>query len=133
MRMLVASLFSILYLSEAAAMELAPTTTVSTVVSGIRTRIGFSFSLNPDCSVDGTIVVRVLQPPKNGKFESVDEIGNSNYEKKDQKFRCNIESRLVSKYFYTSDEGFSGKDRLMIETFFPNGNSRKRTFEVTVK
>ena len=114
-------------------MELSPTTTVPTVASGVRTRIGLSFSLNTDCSVDGAIIVRVLQPPKNGKFESIDEEGNSAYEATNQKFRCNVESRIVSKYFYTSDEGFSGKDRLVIETFFVNGNSRKRTFDITVK
>lgn len=133
MRALSISLVGLVCISQANAMELSPTTTISSVAMGVRTRIGFSYALNPDCSVEGPITVRILQSPKSGKFESLDEEGNSAYASTDQKFRCNLEKRAVSKYYYTSDDGFAGKDRLVIETFFPNGNSRKRTFEITVK
>ena len=133
MKIILSLVFSFFGVAAAAAMTLAPTTTVATVADGARTRIGFSFSLNQDCSVAGPIIVRVLQAPKNGNFESVDEEGFSSYEKSDQRFRCNTESRIVQKYFYTSNIGFTGKDQVVIETFFSNGNSRKRIFNITIK
>jgi hypothetical protein len=87
-----------------------------------------------DCSSSqGEIKSRVLEHPKNGVVETVTEKGFPSYPKNDQKYKCNETQSDVQAYYYKSREDFKGKDRFVVEVFFPNGTYRKRLFTIDVR
>ena len=126
-------------LSTAPANKVALTGVLSTpptnkvALSGERVRLGFSYGVNPDCSSQGEIKSRLLEHPKNGVVEMVTEKGFPSYPKNNQKYECNETKSDVQAYYYKSREDFKGKDRFVVEVFFPNGNYRKRLFNIDVR
>ena len=109
----------------------APTNKVA--LSGERVRVGFNYHLNADCSSQGEIKSRVLEHPKNGVVETVTEKGFTRYPKNDQKYKCNETQSDVQAYYYKSREDFKGKDRFVVEVFYPIGSYRKRLFTIDVR
>ena len=95
-------------------------------LSGERVRIGFSYGVNPDCSSKGEIKSRLLEHPKNGVVEMVTEKGFPSYAKDHPKYKCNEKQSDVQAYYYKSREDFKGKDRFVVEVFYPIGSYRKR-------
>ena len=89
--------------------------------------------MNPDCSSTGEIKSRVLEHPKNGVLEMVTEKGFPSYPKDSQKYKCNEKQSDVRAYYYKSREDFKGKDKLVIEVFYPSGSYRKRLFNIDVR
>jgi hypothetical protein len=96
-------------------------------------RIGFSYDLNPDCSSRGQIKSRLLEQPKNGVVEMVTEKGFTGYAKDDQKYKCNEKQSDLRAYYYKSREDFKGKDRFVVEVFYPNGGYRKQLYNIDVR
>jgi hypothetical protein len=126
---------TVLVLSTArvAAVEL-PTPPVSVVaLTGDRVKVGQSFLLNPDCSAGGQVKARLIDQPKNGAVEIVDEKGFINPGKDSPLSKCSDKSSDVTAYYYQSKDGFKGKDRFVIETFYGNGNYRKHIYNVDVR
>jgi hypothetical protein len=120
-------------LGHARAREL-PTLPVSAIVaSGERTRVGITFHLNPDCSSAGKIIARVIEDPNKGFVEVVTEKGFTEYAKDTQAYKCNERESEITAFYYRSMDGFKGKDRFTVELFYPNGNYRKRVFNVEVR
>jgi hypothetical protein len=124
---------SLATIAHASARELPTPTVFPIVVSGERTRVGITFHLNPDCTSAGKITVRLLEAPKNGTVEILTERTYADYEKTDPKFKCNEQLSEMPAFYYTSREGFKGRDRFSIEIFYPNANYRKRVFNVDVR
>jgi hypothetical protein len=111
-----------------------PTPPVSAIVaSGERTRVGITFQVNPDCSSGGKIITRLFQPPKNGKVEMLTERGFTDYAKDLQTHKCNERESEITAFYYTPQNDFKGSDQFTVEIFFPNGNYRKRVFNVGVR
>jgi hypothetical protein len=102
-------------------------------LSGERVRVGFSYELNADCSPRGEIKSRLLEQPKNGVVEIVTEKGFASYGKEDQRYKCNEKQSELPVYYYKSREDFKGKDRFVVEVFYPSGTYRKRLFNVDVR
>jgi hypothetical protein len=123
----------LLSVEHVAAAELPPQTISVIALSGERVRASITYGLNADCSSQGEIKARLIEPPKNGAAEIVNEKGFSNYGKDDQQYKCNEKPSDVVAYYYKSKDGFKGKDRFVIEWFSPNGNYRKRIFNVDVR
>ena len=110
-----------------------PTPPVSAIVpGGERTRVGITYHLNPDCSSGGKITTRLFQAPKNGKVEMLTERGFTEYAKDVHAYKCNERETEVTAFYYTSQDDFKGRDQFTVEIFFPNGNYRKRIFNVDV-
>ena len=103
------------------------------VLSGERVRVGSSYDVNPDCSSTGHIKSRLLEQPKNGVVEMVTEQGFTNYAKDDPKYKCNEKQSDIQAYYYKSREDFKGKDRFVVEVFYPRGSYRKRIFNIDVR
>ena len=116
-----------------AAQELSTAPTHKIVLSGERVRIGSSYDVNPDCSSTGQIKSRLLEQPKNGVAEMVTEKGYTRYAKDDQKYKCNEKQSDLQAYYYKSWEDFKGKDRFVVEVFYPTGSYRKRIFNIDVR
>ncbi len=128
--------FSILVvatLGQTYARELPTPPTSATVPSGERTRVGKAFDLNPDCSSGGKITARLIEKPADGLAEIVNERGFTEYEKDAQAYKCNEKESDITKFYYTSNGGFKGKDGFTVEVFYPNGNYRKRVFNIDVR
>ena len=102
-------------------------------LSGERVRVGFSYDLHADCSSIGEIKSRLLEQPKNGVVEMVTEKGFTGYAKDDQKYKCNEKQSDLQAYYYKAREDFKGKDRFVIEVFYPRGSYRKRLFNIDVR
>ena len=109
----------------------APTNKVA--LSGERVRIGFSYSVDPDCSSQGEIKSRLLEHPKNGVVEMLTEKGFPGYAKDHPRYKCNETLSDVLAYYYKSREDFNGKDRFVVEVFYPIGSYRKRLFTIDVR
>ena len=118
-------------LQDTGVLSTAPTNKVA--LSGERVRLGFSYGVNPNCSSLGEIKSRLLEHPKNGVVEMVTEKGYPSYPQNNQKYECNEKKSDVRAYYYKSREDFKGKDRFVVEVFFPNGNYRKRLFAIDVR
>jgi hypothetical protein len=125
--------FLLLSEGQASAVELRTAPVSVTALSGQRVRMGYSASLNNDCSTSGDIKARLADPPRNGTADIVMEKGFTRFPKGDQKFKCNEKQSDVQAYYYQSRDGFKGKDKVVIETFFSNGNYRKRTYNIDVR
>ena len=116
-----------------AAQEISTPPANRIALSGERVRIGFAYDVNPDCSSTGQIKARLLEQPKNGVAEMVTENGFTAYAKDDQKYKCNEKQSDVLAYYYKSREDFKGKDRFVVEVFYPRGSYRKRIFNIDVR
>jgi hypothetical protein len=116
-----------------AAQEISTPPTNKIVLSGERVRIGFAWDVNPDCSSTGQIKSRLLEQPKNGVVEMVTEQGYTRYAKDDQKYKCNEKQSDLQAYYYKSREDFKGKDRFVVEAFYPRGSYRKMIFNIDVR
>jgi hypothetical protein len=116
-----------------AAQELSTPPTTKIVLSGERVLVGFSYDVNPDCSSTGQIKSRLLEQPKNGVVEMVTEKGFTTYAKDDQKYKCNEKQSDLLAYYYKSREDFKGKDRFVVEVFYPRGTYRKRIVNIDVR
>jgi hypothetical protein len=102
-------------------------------LSGERVRVGMAWDVNPDCSSTGHIKSRLLEQPKNGVAEMVSEMGFTNYAKDDPKYKCNEKQSDIQAYYYKSREDFKGKDRFVVEVFYPRGGYRKMMFSIDVR
>ena len=116
-----------------AAQELSTPPVNRIVLSGERVRVGLTYDVDADCSSTGHIKSRVLEQPKNGVVEMVTEMGFTVYAKDDPKYKCNEKQSDIQAYYYKSREDFKGKDRFVVEVFYPNGNYRKRIFNIDVR
>ena len=116
-----------------AAQEISTPPTQKIVLSGERVRIGSAYDVNPDCSSTGEIKSRLLEQPKNGVVEMVTEKGFTGYAKDDQKYKCNEKQSDLRAYYYKSREDFKGKDRFVVEVFYPNGAYRKQLYNIDVR
>ena len=115
------------------AQEITTPPTNRIALSGERVRIGIAWDVNADCSSTGQIKSRLLEQPKNGVVELVTEQGYTRYAKDDQKYKCNEKQSDIQAYYYQSREDFKGKDKLVIEAFYPRGSYRKMIFNIDVR
>jgi hypothetical protein len=115
------------------AQTLPPVPISSTVPTGIKRQIGFFTSLNADCSTNGDIQSRLIKPPANGSVELDDGIGYPTYPRDNQRVICNSRQVMGVRVFYTSKEGYTGKDSFEAEFFAPAGQDIVWKYSVTVK
>jgi len=100
------------------------------VASGERTRLGVAFLINPDCSMTAVPEVRIREAPKHGKVESVRELAFPNG--KGEYKKCNGTKVPATVGYYTPDEGFVGKDRVVVRTSYKNGVVDEGVLNITV-
>ena len=105
----------------------------STVPTGLKRQLGFFTSLNADCSTTGDVQSRLTKQPANGAVELEDGYGYPNYEITNQRYGCNRKMVMGVRVFYTSKDGYLGKDTFETEFFTPTGADVVWTYTVTVK
>ena len=115
------------------AQTIPPVPISSTVPAGIKRQIGFFTSLNADCTTNGDVQSRLIKPPANGTVELDDGPGYPSYPQNNQRFACNGRQVMGVRVFYTSKDGFTGKDAFETEFFAPAGQDIVWKYSVTVK
>ena len=103
------------------------------VASGKRTRLATMFALNPDCSLDDYLTVRILSLPTHG--EATVEQGRfyTNYPKNSDRSACNRVPSAGTAVWYRSVSGYVGDDAAEIEIIGTNGRSGRISYHIEVK
>jgi hypothetical protein len=94
--------------------------------------MGNGYSVNPDCSADGTVVVRVLKEPAHGTFGSRTAMVFPSFPSENPRAHC--DSRRVSgqEQTYKSKPGYTGPDDLEFEFIYPHGDTKRIDVALTV-
>jgi TonB family protein len=110
-----------------------PQPAARTVASGERQRIGFFYTLNPDCTPAGYMTVRVITSPAHGELTAEQGVNYTNYPKENQRYQCNLKKSPVTDVYYKSNSGYLGTDSTLIEAASPTGTTITRIYTITVR
>jgi hypothetical protein len=119
--------------TSATAQTIPPVPRSATVPTGIKREIGFFASLNADCTTNGDVQSRLIKQPANGTVELDDGIGYPVYPPANPRYVCNSRQVMGVRVFYTSKDGFTGKDSFETEFFAPAGQDIVWKYSITVK
>ena len=126
--------FAVLLPFEAAlAQAINPTTVQKIALAAVRTNVWGVVDLNPDCSVAGSMTVKIRKEPRHGKVEIEDENGFSGYQPSNSRFHCNKIEVPMKKIYYTAEDNYDGNDKIELEVFSSRGHSWKASVNISVK
>jgi hypothetical protein len=125
--------FAVLLAGNACAQTLPPVPRSSTVPTAQKRQVGFFYFLNADCSSAGDIDSRLTKAPANGTVELDEGLGYSTFTQDNQRYSCNGRPVMGVRVFYTSKDGYVGKDAFTAEFLSPNGQDYVWKYSVTVK
>lgn len=91
------------------------------------------YYLNPDCSVMGIPVVRIVEPSKNGNVTFEKGAVFPNFPATNSRAKCNGGSVDGEIIFYMPQPGFLGADAVMVEIIYPDGTASTRRYLIEVK
>jgi hypothetical protein len=103
------------------------------IASGGKQRIGFYVSLNPDCTANGDVTVRVTKQPEHGTLETVARTDYAHYPKENIRSKCNqhkVKGTLVN---YKAAEKYTGNDEFDLLILFPGGYAWEHHFDMSVR
>jgi len=103
------------------------------VASGTNQRIGFFYAVNPDCSANGDINIRVTKQPEHGTVETAAATDFPNFERENIRYRCNQQKVRGQQVNYKSAEKYIGSDTLELLVVFPGGFGQEVHFNINVR
>jgi hypothetical protein len=103
------------------------------VPAGEARQLAFFTSLNPDCSADGNLTVRIAKQASHGNVAVDRGLGYTAYGRGDQRYVCNLTPEEGYRISYLSNDGYVGDDLFEIEVFSPAGHFTLWKYAVTVK
>lgn len=103
------------------------------VVAGHEVRVYWASSLNPDCTPNGQIVVRMTQPPQHGRVAIRNTRLFPSYPSSSNRNVCNTRRVPGIEAYYQPASGYTGFDSASFEAIFPNGEYRQYTANVQVR
>jgi hypothetical protein len=101
------------------------------VASGTNQRIGFFYAVNPDCSANGDINIRVTKQP--GTVETAAATDFPNFERENIRYRCNQQKVRGQQVNYKSAEKYIGSDTLELLVVFPGGFGQEVHLNINVR
>jgi hypothetical protein len=104
-----------------------------TVLTNTRTKIHRYAALDPNCSPTGTVTVRIVKEPTNGKLETDVGPDFTNYPKDNVRSKCNAKESQVARIWYQSNPDFKGNDEALLEVIYPDGRARQERLIIAVK
>jgi hypothetical protein len=99
-------------------------------VSGERTYVGEAAFVNRDCSPVGVPSARVIEAPEHGRLEIVDQAVTHYFSGEFAKCRL-VKVPGVAGY-YTSTNGYRGKDKMTIRVSYRNGHVEDTILNVNI-
>lgn len=103
------------------------------VAAGHQVRVYWAYSLNPDCTPDGQVVVRITQPPQHGRITIRNGRLFPNYPSSNSRNVCNTRRVPGVEAYYQPASGYIGLDSASFDTIFPNGTYRQFTSNIQVR
>jgi hypothetical protein len=104
-----------------------------TVLTNTRTKVLTYYALDPNCSPTGTVTVRILKEPTNGKLETDVGPDFTRYPKDNVRSKCNDKETQVARIWYQSNPNFKGNDEAEFEVIYPDGKARQGRLIIAVK
>lgn len=90
-------------------------------------------SINPDCSADGTVTIRVAEPPEHGRVSIRSKRIFPNFPESNPRHRCNSRGVTGAEATYTSRRGYTGSDRVALEIIYPSGRYTRGSVNIEVR
>jgi hypothetical protein len=103
------------------------------VASGTNQRIGFFYAVNPDCSANGDINIRVTKQPEHGTVETAAVTDFPKFDRKNIRYRCNRHKVRGQQVNYKSAEKYIGSDTLELLVLFPGGFGEEVHLNIDVR
>jgi hypothetical protein len=103
------------------------------VASGTNQRIRFFYAVNPDCSANGDINIRVTKQPEHGTVEIAAVTDFPKFERKNIRYRCNRHKVRGQQVNYKSAEKYIGSDTLELLVLFPGGFGEEVHINIDVR
>lgn len=101
-------------------------------ISGMPQRVGFYFSVNPDCSSDGLVQMQLKGPPTHGSVEFAKADGYTNFSSTSAGHECNTKKSPGVEVVYTSAKDFVGTDQFTVQGIGPHGKYMETNYTVKV-
>jgi transglutaminase-like putative cysteine protease len=111
----------------------APTELTRTVAAEQQARIGFLSNISPDCSSTPFADVRLIEEPKHGQATLKQDTGFTNFAKENPRFECNKQRSEGTALLYQSEDGYTGKDSVVVELLYAEGNASSVRYSIDVK
>jgi Tfp pilus assembly protein PilV len=89
------------------------------VASGKNQRIGFFYSVHPDCTAQGDVEIRVTKQPEHGTTEFTGATLYPSFEKENIRYKCNQHKVRGQQLNYKSAEKYTGSDTLELLVLYP--------------
>lgn len=106
---------------------------VFVAASGKRARLVIMHSLNPDCSLEGYMTVRVVVPPVHGTASVEQGLFYPNYPHNNPHAVCNTQPAEGMAAFYQSATNYVGPDYVEMEVIEPDGRAGRLGFHIDVR
>jgi hypothetical protein len=103
------------------------------VASGTNQRIGFFYAVNPDCSANGDVNIRVTKQPDHGTVETAAATDFPSFERENIRYRCNQQKVRGEQVNYKSTEKYTGSDTLELLVLFPGGFGEEVHINIDVR
>ena len=102
-------------------------------VAGQQIRAWWATMLNPDCTPAGTIDARIVQQPKHGQFTITADPLYPNFISPNPRADCDAKKVPGKQGFYTSEPGFHGHDRTILQVATSEGRMRRVLIDIEVQ
>ena len=103
------------------------------VPSGANQRIGFYYALNPDCTSQGTVNIRITKQPEHGAVNIAAATLFPSYSKENLRYKCNQHRVKGMQINYKSVVKYSGDDAFELLVLFPTGFAWEVQYDVSVR
>jgi hypothetical protein len=110
----------------------SPKSVARGAMSGVPQRVGFYYSVNPDCSSDGLVQTQVKSPPTHGSVTFVKADGYTTFPSTSASHDCNTKKSPGVAVMYTSAKDFVGTDQFTIQGIGPHGVYLESDYAVKV-
>jgi hypothetical protein len=92
-----------------------------------------AWNLNPDCSADGVVTMKLLVPPQHGRVSIAPARFFPTYPPSHPRSHCNQRRVSGSQATYVARRGYTGRDHAVIEVIFPSGRYARHSYGIAVR
>jgi hypothetical protein len=103
------------------------------VASGKNRQIGFFTSLNPECTSNGDVELRITKQPEHGTVETTTTSNFPGYPKENIRYKCNDHRVKGMQANYKSAEKYVGDDAFDLLVLFPAGTAWEVHYDMSVR
>ena len=90
-------------------------------------------ALNPDCTSQGTVNIRITKQPEHGAVNIAAATVFPSYPKENIRYKCNQHRVKGMQINYKSAAKYTGDDALELLVLFPNGFAWEVQYDVSVR